>query len=93
MIFKITAVWLIIINMIAFIAYGIDKHKAIIKKWRTPEALLIFLALIGGAPGALIGMFVFRHKTRKPKFFITVPLLTVIWIYVAARVVSEIIRL
>ena len=91
MIFKIITAWLIVINMIAFIAYGVDKHRAIAKKWRIPEATLIMLALIGGAPGALIGMFVFRHKTKKPKFYITVPLLAVIWIYVAARVVTEII--
>ena len=91
MIFKLTAAWLIIINIIAFIAYGVDKHKARSKNRRTPEALLIFLALIGGAPGALIGMFVFSHKTKKPKFFITVPLLTIIWIYAAVRVVSELV--
>jgi len=56
-----------VLNLIAFAMYGIDKYKAVKDKWRTPEKTLIGIAVI--APwGAAVGMNVFHHKTRKPKF-------------------------
>ena len=70
--------WLVFINVLAFIFYGIDKKKAKDKKWRISEATLITLAVIGGSAGALAGMYVFHHKTRKKKFYITVPVFFVI---------------
>jgi len=57
----------VILNIIAFISYGWDKHKAKKDQWRTPEATLIGLAFLGPF-GATLGMQLFRHKTRKPKF-------------------------
>ena len=78
----ILIVYLIIINVIAFIVYGIDKYKAKNDKWRIPEATLIGFAGFGGALGALVGMNIWHHKTRKPKFFILVPLFLVIWIVI-----------
>lgn len=71
-----------ILNLIPFIAYGIDKAKAIKKSWRIPEATLLTLAVIGPL-GALLGMLCWRHKIRKPKFYITVPLLLIIEIAAA----------
>lgn len=68
------------INVIAFIAYGIDKYKAKRNKWRISETTLILLAFIGGAVGALLGMKTFRHKTQHWKFKILVPLAFVLWI-------------
>ena len=56
-----------VINLVAFAAYRWDKRKAKKDRWRTPEATLILLGLIGPW-GAVAGMQVFRHKTRKPKF-------------------------
>ena len=47
--------------------------------WRTPEAVLLTLSLLGGSIGALAGMRFFHHKTRKPKFIILVPLTLIIW--------------
>ncbi|MCE2615321.1 DUF1294 domain-containing protein [Phocaeicola oris] len=70
------------INLIAFITYGIDKWKARYHRWRIPEATLILLAVTGGALGAFIGMKVFRHKTQHWKFKILVPLLLVLWMVV-----------
>ncbi len=64
----------LIINIFAFIFYGIDKKKAEAGKWRISEAILILLAVLGGAFGAALGMLVFHHKTKKNKFRITVPL-------------------
>ena len=63
-----TAFYLILVNIIAFAAFGIDKRKAVKHKYRISEATLLGLALIGGAAGALAGMHLFHHKTRKPLF-------------------------
>lgn len=64
----------LIVNVIVFLMYGIDKYKAKRKKWRIPEATLLGAAAFG-VFGALAGMYFFRHKTKKPKFFITVPMI------------------
>lgn len=72
-------VYIFIINLIAFAAYGIDKAKARNGTRRIPEKTLIGLAAFGGAIGALIGMLAFRHKTRKIKFTITIPVFTALW--------------
>ena len=71
-------IYVVIINVITFFVYGLDKNKAKARQWRIPEAQLIFLAVIGGSVGALAGMKVFHHKTRKPKFRIGVPAILVI---------------
>jgi uncharacterized membrane protein YsdA (DUF1294 family) len=73
-------IYLAIINVVAFAAYGIDKWKAKNAKWRTPEATLILFAVIGGALGAYAGMKCFRHKTQHKKFTILVPLFLIAWI-------------
>ena len=52
-----------------------DKRKARKKKWRIPESTLMLVALIGGSIGCLSGMYLFRHKTRHPKFTVGVPLI------------------
>ena len=70
---NILVVYLIIINIVAFGMYGIDKQKAIKKQWRIPEAQLLAVAAIGGSAGALLGMQFFHHKTRKWKFRLGVP--------------------
>lgn len=72
-------IYLIAINIIAFVMYGNDKRKARKNKWRTPESTLLIIALIGGAYGAWGGMKVFRHKTKHRKFKILVPLFAVVW--------------
>lgn len=77
---QILFVYLIIINIVAFAAYGIDKWKAKKDKWRTPEKTLILIAAIGGALGAYAGMKYFRHKTQHKKFTICVPLFLFLWI-------------
>ena len=69
--------YLSVINFTTWAAYGLDKGRAKSGKWRIPERTLLLLALIGGSLGALAGMIMFRHKTRKPKFFISVPVMFV----------------
>ena len=72
--------YLILINVAAFTLYGLDKSFAVKKKRRISEATLILVACIGGAPGALLGMLVFHHKTRKKKFRVTIPILVGIFL-------------
>lgn len=67
--------YLIIINIAAWIMYGLDKWKAKSGAWRIPERTLLLTALAGGSVGALAGMILFHHKTRKPKFMIGVPVM------------------
>ena len=61
------------VNLLAFVCFGIDKYKARNQFWRIPEKVLLTLALIGGGVGALAGMHIFHHKTRKLLFRIGVP--------------------
>jgi uncharacterized membrane protein YsdA (DUF1294 family) len=72
-------VWLaiafLLVSLIGFAAMGADKSRARRNQWRIPERTLLLLAAIGGAAGILLGMRVFRHKTRHPRFTVTVPLL------------------
>ena len=74
--------YMIAINLIAFIFYGIDKRKAIKGSRRIPEKTLILLVVIGGAFGGFLGMKLFHHKTQKKKFYITVPIFVVLYLAV-----------
>lgn len=58
------ALWLVCINAATFAVYGVDKRRARQGAWRVPEKTLFLLPLLGGSVGALLGMHVFRHKTR-----------------------------
>lgn len=82
MIWKEIVIYLIVINMLTFCVYGIDKRKAIRKQLRVPERTLLFLAVIGGSIGALAGMQVFRHKTRHLKFKLGVPGILVVQVII-----------
>jgi len=61
-------IYYLVLSLVSFIAYGIDKWAALRGRWRTAEGTLHLVALIGGWPGALIAQQVFRHKTRKEGF-------------------------
>lgn len=69
--------YLIAFNTASFIMMGIDKNAAIKGNYRIPERTLMALAAFGGSLGAITGMLVFRHKTKRKKFVIGVPLLMV----------------
>lgn len=66
--FSLVDLWLIVINVVAFVIYSYDKAIAASSWTRVPERVLLLLALIGGTIGALIGMLLFRHKTSKASF-------------------------
>ena len=72
--------YLIAINIVTFLVYGIDKWKAKQGSWRISEATLLILAVIGGSIGALLGMKVWRHKTQHKKFKYGLPLILIIQI-------------
>ncbi|MGN1045376.1 MAG: DUF1294 domain-containing protein [Candidatus Methanomethylophilaceae archaeon] len=78
----LTALVFLILNLIVFIVYAVDKWKAQNKRWRIPESVLIGLGAV--CPwGALGGMYYFRHKTKKPKF-------KLIWVFALAHAVAAI---
>lgn len=52
-----------------------DKQKARKNKWRIRESTLLLSAALGGSPGSLAGMYLFRHKTKHPKFTIGIPVI------------------
>lgn len=56
--------YLICINLAGLISMGVDKRRAIRHQWRISEANLFLIALLGGSLGSIIGMQLFRHKTR-----------------------------
>ena len=68
-----SVIYLIGINLLTFIIFGVDKRKARKRKWRISEETLIWLSIIGGSIGALVGMSFFRHKTQKRKFILGIP--------------------
>ena len=74
--------YLVFINLITIIIYGLDKRFAKKNKARISEQFLFLLALLGGSLGALIGMQLFRHKTKKFKFYLVNFVFSVIWVYV-----------
>ena len=77
--------YLLFINIIAFVLYGIDKKKARKKKWRIKESTLICIAFLGGCYGALIGMYLFHHKTQKNKFRFGIPVIVILYTIVIGR--------
>ena len=80
---KIVLLLLVAVNLLAFVLYGLDKDKAKRGAWRIPEATLLLVAFLGGSLGALLGMEVFRHKTKHAKFKILVPLFLVLHVALA----------
>lgn len=67
--------YLILINAASLLLMLQDKKNAMRKGPRVPEIILLGSAMLGGSIGAVLGMFFFRHKTRKPLFSIGLPLI------------------
>lgn len=82
----IVNIYIIVINIISFIIYYIDKVLAIKHKYRIPEAVLILFSMLGGPLGSLLSMSLFHHKTKHLKFIIINPLLLCIWIYIILKI-------
>ena len=76
-------IYLALINVLAFVLFGIDKYKAQHDRWRIREATLIGIAVIGGSVGAWLGMLLWHHKTQHLKFRFGLPLILLLHLLVA----------
>lgn len=74
--------YLFIVNLISLIIYVIDKYAASRSDNRIRESYLLFSGFFGGVIGSLIGMIMFRHKTKKKKFWILNVLFMLMWCYI-----------
>ncbi len=79
---------LIAVNLVSLALYGLDKLKAKKGAWRISEATLLFAALLGPV-GALLGMELFRHKTKHVKFKVLVPLFLIVHIALGVYMVKS----
>lgn len=70
--------YLLVVNTLTFLLYGIDKYKAKKARWRISEATLLMMAVIGGSIGAWAGMRLWHHKTMHKKFKYGIPLITLL---------------
>lgn len=84
--------YLLAVNVLTFIVYGVDKWKARSGRWRVPEATLMGLGALGGSVGAWMAMQLFRHKTQKKKFRYGVPALFVLQVAAVLFYLNMIIR-
>lgn len=82
-------IYLVVINFISFTVMGVDKLKAKKRAWRIPEATLFVLAIIGGSIGSILGMHLFRHKTRHWYFLYGMPAILAIQILIVAALLSS----
>ncbi|MGN0231806.1 MAG: DUF1294 domain-containing protein [Muribaculaceae bacterium] len=81
---KALVVYIIAINVVSFIMFGIDKYKARRGQWRISEATLLGVAAIGGSIGAWMGMKTWHHKTLHSKFRYGVPTMLLVHIALVA---------
>ena len=81
--------YLITINVVTFLLYGIDKWKAKRARWRIPESVLLGMAAVGGSVGAWLGMRVWHHKTQHKKFRYGVPAILVAQIVVLVLIFCQ----
>ena len=86
---KYAVAYIVIVNIMAFCLYGMDKSAAIKQKQRIPNRVLLLTAVFGGSLGALAGMYTFRHKTKKWYYTITVPVLLIIQIAAAVLLLTS----
>ena len=75
---SVLILYLLAVNVLAFILYGVDKKRARNREWRISEKTLIGIAAIGGSLGAILGMHVFHHKTRHWYFRCGLPVILII---------------
>ena len=72
---QLLLIYLLTINALGCLLMLMDKVKAKKNRWRIPEATLFLVAVIGGSIGSLIGMYLFRHKTKHFSFILGMPLI------------------
>ena len=74
--------YLLVINVVTFVVFVVDKVRAVRGAWRVREATLLGLSLVGGSVGGILGMCLARHKIRKPRFRYGLPIMLVVQVVV-----------
>ena len=82
--------YLLAVNIVTFLLYGIDKYKAKKGKWRISEATLLTMAAIGGSIGAWAGMRLWHHKTMHKKFKYGIPIIIILQVTIAVYLQTNI---
>lgn len=80
---RLLLIYVLVVNVVTFLVYGIDKYKSRHGKWRIPESTLLAWAVVGGSVGAWCGMKIWHHKTLHRKFRYGVPVILVLQIVLA----------
>lgn len=80
--------YLVIVNVISFVTMGYDKKQAKKHGWRVPEARIFMLAALLGGPGVLLGMGIYRHKTKHNKFVYGIPAIVIIESFAVMKVLE-----
>ena len=78
----ILPIYFLVINLAGFISMGIDKKRAKKNKWRIPEKRLFLIAILGGSLGSILGMQIFRHKTKHTSFKIGMPCIFILQVII-----------
>ena len=81
--------YLLAVNIVTFLLYGVDKYKAKKNKWRISEATLLTMAAIGGSIGAWTGMRLWHHKTMHKKFKYGIPLIIILQVALAVYLLTN----
>ena len=81
--------YLLTINASGCLIMLVDKQKARKNLWRIPEATLLTVAILGGSVGCLVGMRLFHHKTRKPKFYIGIPVILAMQLILGGYILTK----
>ena len=82
--------YLLAVNSLTFLLYGIDKYKAKKGRWRISEATLLTMAAIGGSIGAWAGMRTWHHKTMHKKFKYGIPIIIIMQVALAVYLLTNI---
>ena len=82
--------YLLAVNIVTFLLYGIDKYKAKKGKWRISEATLLLMAVIGGSIGAWAGMRLWHHKTMHKNFKYGIPVIIIFQVALAVYLLTNI---
>lgn len=85
--------YLSMINLTGFAVMGLDKYKAKKHAWRIPESTLFIISIIGGAVGTILGMYVFRHKTRKRHFVFGLPAILIVQVAIFLIIMNSSIQI
>ena len=84
---KLFLIYPAVVNLAAFALMGVDKRRAKRGAWRIPERTLFLPAILGGSPGAILGMQMFRHKTRHRQFAVGIPLILLVQLVIVVLLI------